>query len=62
MLVLVYAMKRIDWLPFEIEITIKETRPCNKQRFFKAVIMTIFSRILLIIFIFLLKTYNVGTR
>ena len=41
--------------------TITKTRPCNIQRFFTAVKMTIFSWIYFI-FIFLLKTYIVGTR
>ena len=41
---------------------ITKTRPCNIQRFFKGLKITIFSLIFLIFFIFLLKTYIVGTR
>ena len=43
-------------------LSITKTHPCNIQRFFTAVKMTIFSRFFLTIFIFLLKTYIVGTR
>ena len=41
---------------------ITKTCPCNILRFFTAVKMTIFSWNVLTIFIFLLKTYIVGTR
>ena len=44
------------------EQLITKTRPCNIQPFFTAVKMTIFSRFPFTIFIFLLKTYIVGTR
>ena len=41
---------------------ITKTRPCNIQRFFTAVKMTIFIWFFFTIFIFLLKAYIVGTR
>ena len=47
-----------DWSHNAITITC----PCNIQRYFTALKMTIFSRFLFAIFIFLLKTYIVGTR
>ena len=41
---------------------ITQTRPCNIQQYFTAVEITIFSLFFSTIYLFLLKTYIVGTR
>ena len=55
-----------EWSEYIFFLTIyydiTKTRPCNIQRFFTAVKMTIFGLIFVTIFIFLLKTYIVGTQ